>query len=637
MSAEPAPSLVLLVGRPNAGKSSLFNLLTGGDAKVGNFPGVTVERLEATLSVPEHGVVRVVDLPGTYAIEGEHPEGSDEAVAVRALREALEGSRDSLVVVQVLDATQLAAGLELTRELSRLGAPLLCVATQRDVLEREGRALDERTLELAVGARFVQVDTRERASRDVVLRALEAVLAGRPRAEASFDPERLAREAVREVSSDALALAARTRTERVDRWLLHPVLGPLLFVAGMAALFASVFLVADPVKVVLDFVTGRAAALSSGALGEGRLRSFVVDGLLGGAGTVLGFLPQVVILTVALEAMEASGYLARGAFLVDRLFRAVGLGGASFVPLLSGHACAVPAITATRVVKDPAERLRTILVLPLMTCSARIPTYALLIVAFLSGSSALEQAGIFVGLYFAGIVAGLVASLALRKATRKGRSLPLLLEMPPYRVPRLGALSRVGVRTARRFALDVGTTILALSAVLWGLLNVEAPWSAAPARESAAQVAAQVEAPAAVEEAPAIERSVAASLGRALEPVTAPLGFDWRINVGLIGSFGARELMVGTLGVVYGIEGADEQPEPLAARLREAKRADGTPRYDRGTAAALLAFFVLACQCMSTVAAIRRETRSTRWALFTLAYTYVAAYAFAWLARLVFS
>jgi ferrous iron transport protein B len=560
VSAVEPPSVVLLVGRPNAGKSSLFNLLTGGDAKVGNFPGVTVERLEAELTLPEHGVVRLVDLPGTYTIAGEHPEGSDEAVAVRALGDALAASRERIVIVQVLDATQLAAGLELTRELAAEGAPLLCVATQRDILEREGRALDERALELAIGARFVQIDTRAPASRDVVLRALDDVLTGRPRAEASFVPERLASEAVREVSSDAPALAARTRTERVDRWLLHPLLGPVLFVAGMALLFASVFLVADPVKLVLDLAMGQAAALLGALVGEGRLRSFLVDGLLGGAGTVLGFLPQVVILTVALEAMEASGYLARGAFLVDRLFRSVGLGGASFVPLLSGHACAVPAITATRVVKDPAERLRTILVLPLMTCSARIPTYGLLIVAFFSGSSALEQAAIFVALYFAGIASGLVASLALKKAAKKGRTLPLLLEMPPYRTPRLGALWRVGARTARRFALDVGTTILALSAVLWGLLHVEAPWSPPAPTADGATV-----------EVPAIERSVAASLGRALEPVTAPLGFDWRINVGLIGSFGARELMVGTLGVVYGVEGADEAPEPLQARLREAK------------------------------------------------------------------
>jgi ferrous iron transport protein B len=329
---------------------------------------------------------------------------------------------------------------------------------------------------------------------------------------------------------------------------------------------------------------------------------------------VLAFLPQIVILTVAMELLEASGYLARGAFLVDRLLRAAGLGGRAFVPLLTAHACAVPAIAATRIVRDPRERLTTMLVLPLMTCSARIPTYGLLIATFFAGRGPWFKALVFVGLYFAGVLAALIAALVLRRTVTRGRALPLVLEMPAYRAPDAAAVARVAGRSAWRFLRDVGTTILAASAVLWALLTVPLPGHApattagAPAREVR------------------LERSIAAGVGHALEPVTRPLGFDWRINVGLIGSFGARELMVGTLGVIFGIEDAGDDPAPLSARVRAARGPDGRPAYTAATGLALMAFFVLACQCMGTVAALRRETRGWRWPAFVLGYTYAAGY-----------
>ena len=391
--------------------------------------------------------------------------------------------------------------------------------------------------------------------------------------------------------------------------LLHAVLGPLLFVGLMALVFAAVFLVADPMTSAFDALVGLARTGLGRALGEGLVASFLADGVLAGAGTVLASMPQIVILTVALELLEASGYLARGAFLVDRLLRVLGLSGRSFLPLLMGHACAIPAISATRVVRDPRERLTTILVLPLMTCSARLPTYALVLAAFFSGHSALFRACLFVGLYFSGIFAALIASFVLRRTATKGKSLPLVLEMPSYRVPQASVVARKAYRTARRFLRDVGTTIVIASAVLWTLLSIPMPGAErAP-------------------DAPAIESSVAATIGRTIEPVTRPAGFDWRIDVGLIGSFGARELMVATMGVVYGVEGAEDEPAPLADKLREAKRPDGTPLYGVRTGLALLAFFVLACQCMSTVAAIRRETSSWRWPAFVLGYTYALGYA----------
>lgn len=613
---------VLLVGRPNAGKSSLYNNLTGAEAHVGNFPGVTVEVLEASLTLADGRAVTVLDLPGLYSLESATDPSTDEGVAARLIRETASSSED-FVVVQVLDATQLALNLRLTLELCRKNLPLVLCVSQLDALTREGRTLDAPSLARAVGAPVVAVSARDPGAKTVVLDAAAARLgAQHPTAFCEWNPDRVAREVLGEQAAlDDRTLRRRSRTERLDRVLLHPALGPLCFVAIMGALFSAVFLVADPVTAAIDWLVAQAGRGLGATLGAGTVTSLLTDGVLAGAGTVLAFLPQIVVLTLAMELLEGSGYLARGAFLVDRALRFTGLGGRAFVPLLTAHACAVPAITATRILRDPRERLTAILVLPLMTCSARIPTYSLLIAAFFAGRSVVMQAAIFIGLYVFGILSGLVAARVMRKTVTRGRALPLVLEMPAYRVPDGHSVLRQCARAAQRFVIDVGTTILLASVVLWTLLHVPMPGAHD----------AQGPRPTAVAEATVMQRSVAASVGRALEPVTRPLGFDWRINVGLIGSFGARELMVGTLGVIYGVEDADDAPEGLAARLRDARAPDGTPRYAARTGLSLMAFFVFACQCISTVAAIRRETRTWRWPLFVLGYTYAVA----WLAALV--
>ncbi|WP_437646557.1 ferrous iron transporter B [Sorangium sp. So ce362] len=615
--------LVALLGRPNSGKSSLFNRLTGSSAHVGNFPGITVDILTADVRLAGGTAVTIADLPGLYSIESVVDPATDEGVARRFLDRTGEGGRPRLVV-QVLDATQLALGLRLTRELVRRGLAPLVVATQRDVLEGEGRRLDLGALERAIGLPVLLVSARDPAARGVVLDAiaarLDAIAAGAAQAPgaATWDPDAIARDATLAATRhDAAAERRRTFTARADAVLLHPAAGPVLFLGLMALLFAAVFLVATPVTEALDAAIGQLGGLVSRALGGGLAASFVVDGLLGGAGTVLAFMPQIVILTVAMELLEASGYLARGAFLVDRLLQLMGLSGRAFVPLLMGHACAVPAVHATRILRDPRERLTAILVLPLMACSARIPTYGLLLTTFFAAHGAWVQALLFVALYVAGILSGLVASLLLRRTATRGRSLPMVLEMPAYRSPEPRFVVRKGAQAAWRFTREVGTVILAVSAVLWVLLKIPMPGAAAPEPPTAAAELA---------EAASLESSIAGSVGRALEPVTAPLGFDWRINVGLIGSFGAREVMVGTMGVIFGVEGADDEPAPLAERIREARRPDGTHAYSSRTGLALLAFFVLACQCMSTVAAIRRETKTWRWPAFVLAYSYAAAY-----------
>jgi ferrous iron transport protein B len=622
--AEQQP-LVLLLGRPNSGKSSLFNRLTGQHAHVGNFPGVTVEILEASVKLPGGADATIADLPGLYALDALNDPTTDEGVA-RAFLEQAERSGRPVLVAQVVDGTQLPLGLRLTRDLAKRDRPLLLVVTQRDVLDAEGHRVDTEALSAAVGARVVTVSSREAACRAEVLRAIEQALEDEPpRPREAWDPDTVGASSLRDrEGGTASADRARSRTARLDAALLHPVLGPVVFLALTTLMFAAVFLVADPATAVIDAATGAAGARLTAWLGEGRLSSFLTAGVLGGAGTVLAFMPQIVILTIALELLEATGYLARGAFLVDRLLRLLGLSGRSFFPLLMGHACAVPAISATRIIRDPRERLTAILVVPLMTCSARIPTYALLLGAFFAHRSALFRSGVFVGLYFAGMLAGLVASLVLRRTATRGRSLPLVLEMPAYRAPQTRVVARKAGRAAWRFFRDVGTTILAASIVLWALLTIPAPGAPPPAAPIAAIAEGGV-APAA-EGTVAIERSVAARIGRALEPITSPLGFDWRINVGLIGSFGARELMVGTLGVIFGIENAADDPAPLTQRLREARHADGRAAYTTRTGLALLAFFVIACQCTSTVAAVRRETRSLKWPAFVLAYTYSLAY-----------
>lgn len=597
---------VVLMGRPNAGKSSVYNALTGGNAKVGNFPGITVDIMEADVDLPSGVKARVADLPGLYSIEANVDSATDEGVAKKFL-EGLRGKDDAHVVVQIADPTRLGLALRLTRELVKAKTPLVLALTHKDILANEGHAVDIEALSDAIGVPVVMVDTRDKGARATILAAVDERLRAGDIVEASgtFEPARVAKKAIRDVGDEG-AKKRRARTEHLDRLLLHPILGPFLFVGLMAAVFAMVFLVADPASAAIDWINGRARGLITGAIGEGIVTSFIVDGMLGGAGTVLAFMPQIVILTIALELLEASGYLARGAFLVDRLLRSLGLSGRSFVPLLMGHACAVPAIAATRIVRDPRERLTTILVLPLMTCSARLPTYGLVLATFFSHKSVFFRSGVFVGLYFSGMFAALLASWVLRRTATKGKGLPLVLEMPAYRMPQPRVVARKAWQAAKRFVHDVGTVILCVAMVLWVLLTVPLPGSKG---------------------ATPIERSIASSVGRSIEPITRPAGFDWRINVGLIGSFGARELMVGTMGVINGIENASDQPAPLAERLRTAKTDDGRPLYSTATGLALLAFFVLACQCMSTLAAIRRETKSWRWPALVLAYTYALGYA----------
>ena len=599
---------VALVGRPNSGKSALFNLVTGGNAHVANFPGVTVETLAGEADLPGGEVVEIVDLPGLYSVDPSLETGTDERIA-RDFLEARRAAGEDIVVVQVIDATNLALGLRLTADLAvhEPGLRRCVVVTQSDALAGEGRTIDAIALEADLGVPVVVTHASDPAGRDGVLALIVRTRTQGPPTRVSFTPDDVAlRVLVKIPSPKTTPSPLRERTERIDRVLLHPFGGPLLFLLIMGGMFAAVFLIADPATSACDAFVQWLGKVMRPLLGQGMLASLVIDGALGGVGTVLAFLPQIVLLIVFMETLEGTGYLARAAFLVDRLFRVAGLGGKAFVPLLTAHACAIPAIAATRVLRDPKERLTTILVIPLMSCSARLPVYTLLVAAFFGGS-AMNKAIICTALYVAGIVSGLLAAVVIRRTVTKGRGLPLLLEMPTYRWPVARNVGRRAWLEAYDFVRRTGTVILAVSVILWALLSI-------PATRATS------------DEQPVIERSVAAAIGRSLEPVTRPLGFDWRINVGLIGAFGARELMVGTLGVIFGVEHADQEPTPLVDKIREARRADGSPAYTTASAVALLVFFVIACQCMSTLSAIQRETKSWKMPLFVLVYTYAVAW-----------
>jgi ferrous iron transport protein B len=593
---------------------------------VGNFPGITVDVLEAEVELPGGERARIVDLPGTYSLRaGVDPE-SDEGVARRYIDSAREGP-GRVLVAQVLDSTNLALNLRLTEELRAMGLPLLVLATQRDVLESEGRRLNVSAFEAALGVPVLWVSARERTTRATVLEALRASTQDRvptplPR---PLDVAQVARAAlgtpalVRSGGSGGVdgRLKLFRRTARLDRVLMHPFLGPLAFLGLMAGLFTLVLLAAAPASLLIGKAVDLLAGQIHRALGPGILSGLLCEGVLSGAGTVLQFLPQIVLLTVALELVEASGYLARGAYLVDRLLRLFGLGGRSFVPLLMGHACAVPAITATRSIRDPRQRLRTLLVIPLTTCSARIPAYVLLIATFFPTLGALAKALVFLSLYVLGLLSTAVASLIIGAARERNAPRPLfVLELPPYRAPQPAQVARTAWRGGMHFVKEVGTVIVAVSAVLYILLSVpvvKAPPVPPPPGAPARTVL--------------MSRSAAAWVGRALEPLSRPLGFDWRVNVGLIGAFGAREVMVSTMGVIFGIENAKDAPvSDLSSQIRGAKGPDGRPAYPLASGLALLAFFVLACQCMSTVAALRRETKGWRWPLFVVGYSYAGAY-----------
>ncbi|NNL86812.1 MAG: ferrous iron transporter B [Myxococcales bacterium] len=602
------------MGAPNSGKTTLFNALTGLRAKVANYPGVTVEQREARLARSQRDAT-LIDLPGTYSLT---PVSADEAVVADLLAGRLVGSPAPHALIVTADACSLERSLLLVAQVLRLGLPTCLVVTMVDELRARGGRLDTEALSTALGIPVVGVvgnrgvgleelrnllDTPERWSVPVI----------RP---PESGPERDGWGASVLARADWRCPEADRLSRRIDAILLHPVWGVLVFLAVMLVFFQMIFAWAAPAMDWIDAAVGSAASLVRGALPAGLVADFFADGIIAGVGSVVIFLPQIVLLFALLTFLEGLGYMARAAFVVDRAMARVGLEGRAFVALLSSYACAVPGIMATRSVPSPRLRLVTILVAPLMTCSARLPVYALLIGAFVPVDARVGPLGAqglaLFGLYLLGGAAALFAAWILRRTVGKGEGLPFYLELPPYRWPRLASVAGQVWDRAKSFLKRAGTIILAAAIVLWALLNF--PDHPAPP-DTPPELAGRI----------AIENSYAGRIGHAIEPWIAPLGFDWKIGVGLVASLAAREVIVATLAQVYAVSDGE-------GSLREAVRADrdpdtGAPVFTPATVASLLVFFVFALQCTSTLAVIARETGSWRWPAFAFGYLLALAYA----------
>jgi ferrous iron transport protein B len=609
-----APPLRLgLLGSPNSGKTTLFNALTGLRARVGNYPGVTVERREGEARLDGRSAV-VIDLPGTYSLT---PISPDEAVVTRVIAGEVEGVAPPDALVITADACSLDRSLLLVAQALHLAKPACLVVTMVDELRARGGELDVARLSDALGIPVVGVV----GHRGLGLGRLRELI-GRPEAwsRPPILPPREAHERAAWVESVLGSVLhrrpGRSRiTEAVDRVVLHPVAGSLLFAAVMVLFFQLIFAWAQPAMDAIDAAVSRLATWIHVVLPAGVLADLLADGVIAGVGSVIVFLPQILLLFSLLYLLEDVGYMARAAFVVDRLMGRIGLEGRAFVSLLSSYACAVPGIMATRTIPSPRNRLVTILVAPLMTCSARLPVYALLIGAFVPPLAAWGPLGlqglVLLGLYFFGSAAAFVVAALLKRTLLRGEDLPFYLELPPYRVPPARLLASQVLGSARAFVRRAGTIILGVSILLWFLLSF--PRVAPPPGADEATAARH-----------ALEQSAAGRIGHAVEPLIAPLGFDWKIGVGLVASLAAREVIVATLAQVYAVS-EDE------GSLREAVQRDRDPRtgqlvFNPPTVAALLVFFVFALQCMSTLAIMRRETNSWRWPAFAFAYLLALAY-----------
>jgi ferrous iron transport protein B len=604
-----------LLGSPNAGKTTLFNALTGLRARVGNYPGVTVERREAALPLADGSEAVLIDLPGTYGLT---PISADEAVVGDVLSGRIEGVSRPDALIVVADACSLRRTLPFIGEVLRLEQPVCVVLSMLDELAARGGRVDLDQLGDALGVPVMGVVGHRGRGLDGLRDQLSApsswsrpaILPPRNPADRAAWADSIASHVIHERP------ARHALTEKVDRVVLHPLWGSLLFLTVMVTFFQLIFSWAGPAMDAIDAGMSTLAEIARANLPAGWIADLAADGLIAGVGSVVIFLPQIVILFSLLYLLEDLGYMARAAFVIDRVMGRIGLEGRSFVALLSSYACAVPGIMATRTIPSPHDRLVTILVAPLMTCSARLPVYALLISAFVPDRSVLGPIGlqglILLALYLGGAIAALGVAAIVKRTLLPGDALPFTMELPTYRWPTFRVWFRQVSGSAWAFLRRAGTIILAVTIVLWMLLTY--PQVEAPADLDAKQA-----------QTFAIEHSAAGRLGHAIEPLIAPLGFDWKIGVGLISSLAAREVIVATLAQIYATSGDDEGS--LRASLRADVHADtGEPVYTPATVASLLVFFVFALQCMSTLAIMRRETNSWRWPAFAFGYLLSLAY-----------
>ncbi len=752
------PLTVALVGNPNAGKTSLFNSLTGLRQKVANYAGVTVERKEGSWSLAardvayssskttetNHLTARLIDLPGLYSFDVASP---DERIARDVILGEVAGVPEVDVILAVVDATNLRRNLYLVAQLLEFGKPVVIALTMIDTVEERELSLDYEGLAAFIGAPVVPVVAAKRRGLDAlsaaVIRAAtndaplvthaplslsplaereiakltnegyapdEVDLSGassRFRALGELYDDALPEDAARrrriatararlavvddewwqepvlaryewveravahatgegitaghasrqtfttqangaDISSSSRAPRGETLSSRLDRWTTHKILGPVIFLLLMLVVFQTIFSWASLPMDLIDTGFGALGDAVRAVMPAGLLTDLIVDGIIAGVGGVLVFLPQIALLFFFIALLEDSGYMARAAFLMDRLMRGAGLHGKAFVPLLSSFACAIPGIMATRTIENPKDRLATIMIAPLMSCSARLPVYTLMIAAFFTDNRigfVSTGAVVIMAMYLLGIVAAIAVAWVLKRTLLRAPAPPLVMEMPPFRMPQVKTVAQTVASRATVFIRRAGTVILALSILLWALTtfprtpqatraiaDTSAESSSRSTTSEQRDVAGKIgesasdEMPTAVA-SEQLRHSFAGQMGHLIEPAIAPLGFDWQIGIGLIASFAAREVFVSTMSIVYSSVSDTEDTSSLVGALHDARRADGSPVWTPLTAVSLMVFFVLACQCLSTVAVVRRETNSWRWAFFMVAYMLALAYA----------
>lgn len=612
---------IALVGSPNSGKTTLFNALTGSRQKTGNYAGVTVEKKEGMISTNEGLSFVLLDLPGAYSLDARTP---DEAITAEIVSGARADEPAPNAIIAVADSTNLERNLYLVLQLREQGLPMVLALTMDDLAKKTGVEVKRAELEARLGIPVVVTSAvKGRGLDDLVKSASQLLTMQTKPANAA-----LAKPAINNSSDQIIkryqeiedmikATISRKNTQRditraIDKVVLHPIAGPLILFIFFALMFQAIFSFAEIPMTAIETVIASLQSFVNGALPEGHMRSLLVDGVLAGVGSVVIFLPQILLLFGFLLVFEDSGYMARAAFIMDRLMSHVGLHGRAFIPLLSSFACSIPGIMATRTIESRRDRLVTIMVSPLMTCSARIPVYAMLIAAFVPESRVLgvftTQGLAMLALYMFGIVSALGVAFVLRRTVLTGRTSTFVMEMPTYKMPNwrnvvLGLWDR-----ARIFLRRAGTIILGVSIVLWFLATFP-----------------QVEAPAGLDEnataAYQLEKSFAGRAGKAFEPIIQPLGFDWKIGIGILTSFAAREVVLSTLGTVYAIGFDEDNSAALATRMK------AEPGFTLATAMSLLVFYALACQCVSTIAITRRETNSWRWPAFMFGYMTILAFA----------
>ena len=605
MSAADASTLRLaLVGNPNCGKTALFNQLTGSRQKVANYAGVTVERKEGRLHSAASGRhYAVLDLPGAYSL---HAASLDEAVTRDVCRGFYPGEPAPDVLVCVVDATNLRLHLRFALEVRELGKPMILAVNMMDAAQRRGIAIDLAALERELGVPVVETVAVKHNGARALVEQIDRTAAHPHEPSARLAEGADLHAETRRLLSLAVTMPTRTAKidDALDRWLLHPVFGLLALAVVMFLIFQAVYAWATPLMDLIEAGTGALGGWAGGLLPEGPLSSLLVDGIIAGLGGVIVFLPQILILFAFILALEESGYLPRAAFLLDRMMASAGLSGRSFIPLLSSFACAIPGIMATRSIQDPRDRLATILVAPLMTCSARLPVYALLIGAFIPQKTVWgifnQQGLVLFGLYAAGILSALVVSWVMKKWRRDKSEHALLLELPSYRIPHPRDLLIGLWERAMIFLKRVGGIILALTILLWFLLNFPAPPEGAIG--------------------PAIDYSFAGRIGHAMAAFFAPLGFNWQICIALIPGLAAREVAVSSLATIYALSAADDD---AAIQALTPVISDG---WSLATALSLLVWFIYAPMCISTLATIKRETNSWKQMGFAAFYLFALAY-----------